>query len=127
MMYSLPGTSGAVYDEFAPQAMSQGRPRPRNTLTELEPVTLPTELSAVSSCVAALLEAKVSGREVPRATKVMAVMASGRVSRQPKMLAMSATKAVSTPMYARATKKVTQPPCQLVGGTVAKMTFQPKV
>merc|ERR1719409_1288535 len=82
MMYSLPGTSGAVYDEFAPQAMSQGRPRPRNTLTELEPVTLPTELSAVSSCVAALLEVK----------------ASGRVSRQPKMLAMSATKAVSTPM-----------------------------
>merc|ERR1719359_1326256 len=74
MSHSLPGTSGAVYDEFAPQAMSQGRPRPRNTLTELEPVTLPTELSAVSSCVAALLEAKVSGREVPRATKVMAVM-----------------------------------------------------
>merc|ERR1719506_1448803 len=41
MSHSVPGTSGAVYDEFAPQAMSQGRPRPRNTLTELEPVTLP--------------------------------------------------------------------------------------
>merc|ERR1719174_1250456 len=48
MSHSVPGISGAVYDEFAPQAMSQGRPRPRNTLTELEPVTLPTELSAVS-------------------------------------------------------------------------------
>merc|ERR1719163_652414 len=71
MSHSVPGTSGAVYDEFAPQAMSQGRPRPRNTLTELEPVTLPTELSAVSSCVAALLEAKVSGREVPRSPIVV--------------------------------------------------------
>merc|ERR1719352_72138 len=98
MSHSVPGTSGAVYDEFAPQAMSQGRPRPRNTLTELEPVTLPTELSPLFFTVLAILEAKVSGREVPRATKVMAVMASGRVSRQPKMLAMSATKAVSTPM-----------------------------
>merc|ERR1719258_618723 len=106
--YSSPSTLGGVYEEFAPQTMSQGRPRPRKTLTEFEPVTLPTELSAVSSWVAALLEAKVSGSEVPRATKVIAVMASGRVSRQPKMLAMSATKAVSTPMYARATKKVTQ-------------------
>ena len=33
---------------------------PRKTLTALEPVTLPTEASAVSSSIAAVLEAKVS-------------------------------------------------------------------
>jgi hypothetical protein len=33
---------------------------PRNTLTALEPVTLPTEASAQSSSMAATLEAKVS-------------------------------------------------------------------
>lgn len=53
-------------------AMSHGNPRPRNTLTELLPVTFPMALSAYFSCTAAVLEAKVSGREVPRATKVMA-------------------------------------------------------
>merc|ERR1719375_409854 len=55
------------------EPMSQGRPRPKKTLTELEPVTLPTELSAYLSPRAACIEAKVSGREVPRATRVMAV------------------------------------------------------
>merc|ERR1719198_174479 len=110
MIHSSPTTSGAWYEEFAPQAMSQGRPRPRKTLTALEPVTLPTELSAVSSPTAADLEAKVSGREVPRATKVIAVMASSRPSKQPKMPAMSATKAVRMPIMISATKKVAQPP-----------------
>lgn len=44
-------------------AMDQAMPMPRNTLTALEPVTLPTELSAVSSPMAATFEAKVSARE----------------------------------------------------------------
>ena len=55
-------------------AIIQGIPSPINTLTELLPVTFPIELSAVFSEVAAILLAKVSGREVPRATKVMAVI-----------------------------------------------------
>ena len=55
-------------------AMIQGSPSPRKTLTELLPVTFPMELSAVFSLTAAILLAKVSGREVPRATKVMAVI-----------------------------------------------------
>ena len=79
--------------------MIHGTPRPRNTFTELLPVTLPMAaiahldiyisshhtqsgclveivipLSAVFSVVAAILLAKVSGREVPRATKVIAVI-----------------------------------------------------
>lgn len=53
-------------------AMTHGRPRPRNTLTELLPVTFPTALSAYFSCTAAALDAKVSGRDVPRATNVIA-------------------------------------------------------
>ena len=54
--------------------MIQGRPSPRKTLTELLPVTFPMELSAVFSLTAAIFPAKVSGREVPSATKVMAVI-----------------------------------------------------
>ena len=41
-------------------------------MTLLLPVTLPIALSAVRSATAADLEAKVSGNEVPRATKVIA-------------------------------------------------------
>ena len=53
-------------------AMSHGNPRPKKTFTEFEPVTLPTALSACFSITAAVFEAKVSGRDVPRATKVIA-------------------------------------------------------
>ena len=56
------------------EAIIQGIPRPMNTLTELLPVTLPMALSAVFSDTAAILLAKVSGRDVPRATNVMAVI-----------------------------------------------------
>ena len=73
-------------------------PIPRKTLTALEPVTFPTEASAVSSPMAAVLEAKVSktplllcyereflpGTEVPRATNEMAVTASVTPTVQPK-------------------------------------------
>ena len=61
------------------EAIIQGIPRPMNTFTELLPVTFPMELSAVFSEVAAILLAKVSGREVPRATKVMAVIWRNKV------------------------------------------------
>ena len=43
------------------------------TLTELDPVTLPIAESAYYDCLAAVILAKVSGNEVPIATKVMAV------------------------------------------------------
>eukprot|EP00961_Rhodomonas_salina_P008310 113095-Rhodomonas_salina.2 len=48
----------------------------RKTLTELEPVTLPTALSAESSERIAKTEANVSGSEVPSATIVKAVTES---------------------------------------------------
>ena len=52
--------------------MSHGTPRPKNTLTALLPVTFPMALSAYFSRIAAVLEANVSGNDVPRATNVMA-------------------------------------------------------
>lgn len=59
-------------------AIVHGSPRPKKTLTELEPVTLPIELSAVFSDCAACLDAKRSGKEVPNATNVIAVTLSLR-------------------------------------------------
>ena len=58
-------------------AISHGRPSPRNTLTELLPVIFPMALSAFFSPTAAALEAKVSGKDVPRATNVIAKMFNG--------------------------------------------------
>lgn len=55
-------------------AISQGRPRPKKTFTELLPVMFPIDVSAYCSFNAAVLLAKVSGSDVPIATKVIAVM-----------------------------------------------------
>jgi len=46
---------------------------PKKTFTALDPVTFPTAASAYLEFWAAALLAKVSGREVPRATSVMAL------------------------------------------------------
>lgn len=59
---------------------------------------LPMAESACSELCAAVLEAKVSGKEVPRATKVMAVTGYLMESTHPNRLANSATIAVTTPM-----------------------------
>lgn len=81
--------------------MTQGNPSPRKTLTELDPVTLPMAASAFSSCEAAVMDANVSGREVPRATKVIAVRMSLTPREHPKTLAMSPTNIVRIPMADR--------------------------
>jgi hypothetical protein len=92
-------------------AITHGSPRPRKTLTELDPVTFPIASSAVSEFLAAVIDAKVSGKEVPRATKVMAVIDYLRPMTHPKTVAISPTTAVTIPIIARAIKK--QPfPCQ---------------
>lgn len=71
MRYGLPLPSWAY------AAKTHGSPSPRKTLTELDPVTLPTAESAYSLDYAAVILAKVSGSEVPRATRVIAVTESG--------------------------------------------------
>ena len=90
-------------------------------MTLLLPVTLPMALSAVLSAVAAAFDAKVSGNEVPKATKVMAVTLSLRPTRHPKMPARSPTMAVKRPIIPRETKKQGQPPPIPAGGIKAKM------
>lgn len=90
-------------------AMSHGMPSPKNTFTALEPVTLPMAESALSSACAAAMDAKVSGKEVPSATKVMAVTESGMPIEHPNKLAKSPMKPVTMPVMASATKKVAQP------------------
>mmetsp|Transcript_34902 Transcript_34902/g.99636 ORF Transcript_34902/g.99636 Transcript_34902/m.99636 type:complete len:226 (+) Transcript_34902:360-1037(+) len=104
--------------------MVQDSPRPRKTLTQLLPVTLPMELSACSSCRAAVLDANVSGKLVPKATSVIAVMLSSMPTVQPSRLAMSLMAAVTTPIMKRAAQKVAHPPNITGGGTSRKMTFQ---
>ena len=105
--------------------MTQGSPRPRKTFTELEPVTFPMAESAYYDYWAACLEAKVSGRDVPRATNVIAVTADLRPRTHPKRLANSPTIAVTKPIKARATMKANHPPPHLLGGITAKRTFHP--
>ena len=100
-------------------ATIQDMPRPRKTFTELLPVTLPMELSAVFSWVAACLDANRSGTEVPSATKVMAVTLSSTPTRQPKMVAKSPITAVRMVMKPRAIQKASQPPKMDGGATQA--------
>mmetsp|Transcript_138817 Transcript_138817/g.387126 ORF Transcript_138817/g.387126 Transcript_138817/m.387126 type:complete len:222 (-) Transcript_138817:1421-2086(-) len=101
-----------------------GRPRPKKTFTELLPVTLPMLASAYMSCTAAVLEANVSGNEVPKATMVMAVAKSGMLMAQPSMVAKSPMRMVTMAIMNKATPKQTQPPPYSTGGTSAKKTFQ---
>lgn len=103
---------------------THGKPRPKNTLTELLPVTFPMELSAFFSCWAACLLANRSGRLVPKATKVMAVTMSFKPIKQPNIPARSPMNVVKMAMKARAMIKANQPFQIEGGGTRAKITCQ---
>lgn len=105
--------------------MSHGNPRPTKTFTEFEPVTLPMAESAYSDCLAAVILANVSGREVPTATRVIAVTASSRPRVHPSTVATSATTAVMTPIKVSATPNAGHPLPHSTGGMKAKRTFQP--
>ena len=78
-------------------------------MTELEPVILPMAESACSELYAAVLEAKVSGSEVPRATNVIAVTGYLIDSTQPNRFANSETTAVTIPMKISETPKANSP------------------
>jgi len=84
-------------------AINHGRPSPRNTFTELEPVMFVIDASACLLQIVACWLAKVSGRLVPNATNVMAVMPSSIPRTQPKSEARSPMKAVKIAMKSRAT------------------------
>jgi len=69
--------------------------------------------------------AKVSGREVPIATKVMAVTPGLRPITQPITPAISPTAAVRAPMKHMAAMKHGIPPPQCGGGVHANKSFHP--
>lgn len=73
----------------ARQLFSRFKHSPRNTPMALAATTLPIELSAVGSLMAAILLANRSIWDVPKATRVMAVSSLGRPTRQPNILAKS--------------------------------------
>lgn len=81
--------------------------------------------SANSDEVAAVILAKVSGSEVPTATRVIAVTASFKPSTHPRTLATSATIAVIAPIKIRATPKAGHPPPHSHGGIAENNIFQP--
>jgi hypothetical protein len=72
-------------------------------------VTLPMAASAYFSCLAAVIEAKVSGKDVPRATNVTALIGSGIPSTHPKALATYSTRIVTIAIIASEAKKATFP------------------
>lgn len=72
--------------------------------------------------MAAVLLANVSGILVPKATNVMAVMASPSPIKQPKVPAKSLMMVVKIPTTARDITNVGQPPRYLDGGIKAKIS-----
>jgi len=68
--------------------------------------------------------AKVSGNDVPKATKVIAVTDYSIPSAHPSTVAISPTIPVTRPIYIREMTKDGQPPIIETGGTVANNTFQ---
>ena len=105
-------------------AITHGMPRPRNTLTEFEPVTFPMAASAYSEPLAAVILAMVSGKEVPMATTVMAVTDCFSPTTHPNRLANSPTMAVIIPIMVSATKNACHPFHLLLGGTRENIAFQ---
>jgi len=81
--------------------------------------------SALAEFLAAFILAKVSGREVPRATRVIEVTDSSIPRTHPRTVANSPTTKVTTPIYTRDTKKEADPFQTAAGGIVAKNTFHP--
>uniref|UniRef100_A0A915JGW8 Uncharacterized protein n=1 Tax=Romanomermis culicivorax TaxID=13658 RepID=A0A915JGW8_ROMCU len=72
------------------------------------------------------LEANVSGKLVPNATKVIAVIVSSKCTKQPNVEAKSPTKAVTKPMRKSAAENVSHPPKSPGGGTKAANVFHGK-
>lgn len=101
--YPSKSGSSPYFNDSKVVATIHGRPSPKKTLTEFEPVTLPTASSAYFSFLAAVIDANVSGRDVPRATKVIALIGAGTPITHPKAVATYSTKAVTIPIINRDT------------------------
>lgn len=71
--------------------------------------------------------ANVSGREVPMATMVIALMDYGIPTAHPNRFATCSTIAVMIPIRIKAIAKAGPPLCHLQGGTIANKNFHPIV
>lgn len=100
---------GATWSLAYIEQITHGSPRPRKTLTELDPVTFPIAESAYYEFWAAVTLAKVSGRDVPTATIVIAVIAGGSPTTHPRSSATSPTIPVMIPISVSATKNAGAP------------------
>jgi hypothetical protein len=109
------------------EPISHGIPNPKNIFTLFDPVTLPIALSAYLLCMAACLLANVSGNDVPRATKVIAVAEFLRPMTHPNKVATSPTIAVTRPINIREKPNDNQPLQYLAGGINENSSFQPMV
>ena len=87
-------------------------------------MTLPTAASAYGEDLAAVIEAKVSGSEVPTATSVIAVIYGSRLRTHPINSATSPTTPVIIPIMLSATTKAYLPPPHFLGGIKANNNFQ---
>ena len=123
---SLPaGTIYCASLDYAYIALiTHGRPNPKKMFTEFEPVTFPTAESALSDVLAAVILANVSGREVPIATRVIAVICGSIPKTQPTNSATVPTIPVIIPIKVKAIIKAGLPPPYLTGGTIANRSFQ---
>jgi hypothetical protein len=107
------------------ELITHGRPSPKKTLTEFDPVTFPIAESAYSEFLAAVILAKVSGSEVPIETMVIAVMDGSNPITHPRSPATEPTIAVMRPIKVSAIPNAGPPPHIFGGGTIAKSSFQP--
>lgn len=105
-------------------AIAHGSPSPKKTFTEFDPVTLPIAASAQSEVLAAVILAKVSGSEVPKATRVIAVTESLIPATHPRTVAISPITRVTQPMKNNEAPKHPYPPQQFGGGIVANTNLQ---
>ena len=94
-------------------------------MTAFDPLILPIAASAFSDYYAAVTLANVSGKDVPRATNVIAVIDSLMFNTQPKTVATSSTIMVTKAMKQSEIMKQGAPPQVPAGGTNANKTFHP--
>ena len=94
-------------------------------MTEFDPVTFPIAESAYSEFLAAVILAKVSGRDVPTATIVIAVIDGSNPITHPRRPATVPTIAVMIPIRVRAIPNAGAPPPIFGGGTIANRSFHP--
>ena len=99
-------------------------PIPRKTLTEFDPVTFPMAESAYGEDLAADILARVSGKDVPIATRVIPATDGFMLITQPNTVATSPTIVVIIPSRRSDTMKVAHPPQIWVGGAIAPNIFQ---